>query len=416
MNLSVKIGNLELKNPVMGASGTFGFGREYEDFLDVNEIGAIVTKGVTPKPRAGNPGVRIAETPSGMLNCIGLENPGVDAFIYDILPKIKKYNTAVIVNISAGSVEEYAEMAWRLDIDGVDAVEVNISCPNVKEGGIVFGTDPKAAAAVTHAGIGSHARKGTDLGRCLVAGAHEAQINALLTGNAQLVGGLFGEIPQFQTVRLGHVRETRAEALVVGADERVRTHHVDEVGEEHQGARLKLPVDAAAGIGQHHLFHSQQFQDIERVADFLHRVAFIKVEPSFQRIDLFLAQLALDAQHGLRPASSRVSASTGILSSNAFITACAQLHCPAAFPVLQSGTGACLCSFCRTRWPLWGNRRCRPCSGCSVCPRPACRFPAGYCSGGTAPRTCRIRYRHPLPGRHPPSQKSDRTPGLPGRS
>ena len=158
MNLSVKIGNLELKNPVMGASGTFGFGREYEDFLDVNEIGAIVTKGVTPKPRAGNPGVRIAETPSGMLNCIGLENPGVDAFIYDILPKIKKYNTAVIVNISAGSVEEYAEMAWRLDIDGVDAVEVNISCPNVKEGGIVFGTDPKAATAVTHA-VKTHTKK-----------------------------------------------------------------------------------------------------------------------------------------------------------------------------------------------------------------------------------------------------------------
>ena len=158
MNLSVKIGNLELKNPVMGASGTFGFGREYEDFLDVNEIGAIVTKGVTPKPRAGNPGVRIAETPSGMLNCIGLENPGVDAFIYDILPKIKKYDTAVIVNISAGSVEEYAEMAWRLDIDGVDAVEVNISCPNVKEGGIVFGTDPKAAVAVTHA-VKTHTKK-----------------------------------------------------------------------------------------------------------------------------------------------------------------------------------------------------------------------------------------------------------------
>lgn len=158
MNLAVKIGNLELKNPVMGASGTFGFGREYEDFLDVNEIGAIVTKGVTPKPRAGNPGVRIAETPAGMLNCIGLENPGVDAFICDILPKIKKYNTAVIVNISASTVEEYAEMAWRLDIDGVDAVEVNISCPNVKEGGIVFGTDPKAAAAVTRA-VKTHTSK-----------------------------------------------------------------------------------------------------------------------------------------------------------------------------------------------------------------------------------------------------------------
>ena len=158
MNLAVKIGNLELKNPVMGASGTFGFGKEYEDFLDVNEIGAIVTKGVTPKPRAGNSGVRIAETPAGMLNCIGLENPGVDAFICDILPKIKKYNTAVIVNISASTVEEYAEMAWRLDIDGVDAVEVNISCPNVKEGGIVFGTDPKAAAAVTHA-VKTHTSK-----------------------------------------------------------------------------------------------------------------------------------------------------------------------------------------------------------------------------------------------------------------
>ena len=158
MNLAVKIGNLELKNPVMGASGTFGFGKEYEDFLDVNEIGAIVTKGVTPKPRAGNPGVRIAEPPAGMLNCIGLENPGVDAFICDILPKIKKYNTAVIVNISASTVEEYAEMAWRLDIDGVDAVEVNISCPNVKEGGIVFGTDPKAAAAVTRA-VKTHTSK-----------------------------------------------------------------------------------------------------------------------------------------------------------------------------------------------------------------------------------------------------------------
>ena len=158
MNLAVKIGNLELKNPVMGASGTFGFGKEYEDFLDVNEIGAIVTKGVTPKPRAGNPGVRIAETPAGMLNCIDLENPGVDAFICDILPKIKKYNTAVIVNISASTVEEYAEMAWRLDIDGVDAVEVNISCPNVKEGGIVFGTDPKAAAAVTRA-VKTHTSK-----------------------------------------------------------------------------------------------------------------------------------------------------------------------------------------------------------------------------------------------------------------
>lgn len=158
MNLAVKLGKLQLKNPVMGASGTFGFGREYEDFLDVNDIGAIVTKGVTPLPRAGNAGVRIAETPAGMLNCIGLENPGVDAFISDILPKIKHYDTAIIVNISASTVEEYGEMAHKLDIDGVDAVEVNISCPNVKEGGIVFGTKPEAAAAVTHA-VKSHTSK-----------------------------------------------------------------------------------------------------------------------------------------------------------------------------------------------------------------------------------------------------------------
>ena len=147
--LEVNIGKLRLKNPVMGASGTFGFGKEYEDFLDVNNIGAIVTKGITPLPRAGNPGVRIAETPSGMLNCIGLENPGVEVFIQEILPKIKTYDTAVIVNISAGSVEEYGKMAELLNIDGVDALEVNISCPNVKEGGIVFGTDPRAAASVT---------------------------------------------------------------------------------------------------------------------------------------------------------------------------------------------------------------------------------------------------------------------------
>lgn len=158
MNLAVKIGNLHLKNPVMGASGTFGFGKEYADFLDIDKIGAIVTKGVTPLPRSGNPGVRIAETPSGMLNCIGLENPGVEVFIKEILPEIKKYDTAVIVNISAGTVEEYAKMAYMLDIDGVDALEVNISCPNVKEGGIVFGTDPKAAAAVTHA-VKTHTSK-----------------------------------------------------------------------------------------------------------------------------------------------------------------------------------------------------------------------------------------------------------------
>lgn len=141
---------LDLKTPLMGASGTFGFGLEYDDFLDFDNVGAIISKGITPLPRAGNPGVRIAETPAGMLNCIGLENPGVDVFLTDILPKVKAaYTTPLIVNMSAGTVEEYGELAKKLDVPGVAALEVNISCPNVKEGGIVFGTQPQAAAAVT---------------------------------------------------------------------------------------------------------------------------------------------------------------------------------------------------------------------------------------------------------------------------
>lgn len=147
--LAVEVAGIRMATPVMGASGTFGFGMEYEDFLDLADVGAVVSKGVTPKPRAGNGGVRIAETPAGMLNSIGLENPGIEAFCRDILPEAAKLPTAFIVNISAGTAEEYGEMAQMLDVEGVDGIEVNISCPNVKEGGIVFGTDPKQAARVT---------------------------------------------------------------------------------------------------------------------------------------------------------------------------------------------------------------------------------------------------------------------------
>ena len=149
--LATDFAGIKLKTPVMGASGTFGFGIEYKDFLDLNQVGAIISKGLTPVPRAGNKGVRIAETPAGMLNCIGLENPGIDKFLSDILPQVRKEasETAFIANFSAGTVEDYGMMAKKLDVDGVDGVEVNISCPNVKEGGIVFGTDPRAAAAVT---------------------------------------------------------------------------------------------------------------------------------------------------------------------------------------------------------------------------------------------------------------------------
>lgn len=146
--IAVNFAGISMKTPVMGASGTFGFGLEYADFLDIDNIGAIISKGITPLPRPGNPGVRVAETPAGMLNCIGLENPGVDAFKRDILPEVSRHNTPLIVNISAGTAEEYGELAAKLDVDGVTALEVNISCPNVKEGGIVFGTDPKAAASV----------------------------------------------------------------------------------------------------------------------------------------------------------------------------------------------------------------------------------------------------------------------------
>lgn len=156
--LKTTFAGISMKTPVMGASGTFGFGVEYADFLDINTIGAIISKGITPLPRSGNPGVRIAETPSGMLNCIGLENPGVAAFKQHILPQVCQYDTPLIVNMSAGTVEEYGQLAAELDVDGVAAVEVNISCPNVKEGGIVFGTQPEAAAAVTRS-VKDHTKK-----------------------------------------------------------------------------------------------------------------------------------------------------------------------------------------------------------------------------------------------------------------
>lgn len=151
--LATDFAGIKMKTPVMGASGTFGFGIEYKDFLNLGDVGAIISKGLTPLPRPGNNGVRVAETPGGMLNCIGLENPGIEGFLRDILPKVRQEaaDTAFIANFSAGTVEDYGMMAARLDVDGVDGVEVNISCPNVKEGGIVFGTDPRAAAAVTEA-------------------------------------------------------------------------------------------------------------------------------------------------------------------------------------------------------------------------------------------------------------------------
>lgn len=146
--LQTEICGIKMQTPILTASGTFGFGEEFEDFVNLQRLGGVMVKCITLKPRAGNKGVRITETPSGMLNCIGLENPGVETFLEKILPRIKdKFN--VIVNISGGSVEEYGELAKLLDVEGVAAIELNISCPNVKDGGIIFGTNPKAAADVT---------------------------------------------------------------------------------------------------------------------------------------------------------------------------------------------------------------------------------------------------------------------------
>ncbi len=148
-NMSVEIAGIKLRNPVMPASGTFGYGEEYAPFLDLEEIGAIVTKGLSLKPKAGNPTPRIAETTSGMLNAIGLQNVGIDAFIEHKMPFLRTVNTPVIANFFGNTLEEYGEVAKRLnDIPEIAAAELNISCPNVKQGGIVFGTDPKAASEV----------------------------------------------------------------------------------------------------------------------------------------------------------------------------------------------------------------------------------------------------------------------------
>ena len=150
--LNVKIGNLNLKNPVMTASGTFGYGLEFADFVPLEEIGGIIVKGTTLEPREGNDYPRMAETPQGMLNCVGLQNKGVDYFCSHIYPQIKDIDTNMIVNVSGHSPESYAECAARIDgLDKIPAIELNISCPNVKDGGMAFGVTCAGAASVVKA-------------------------------------------------------------------------------------------------------------------------------------------------------------------------------------------------------------------------------------------------------------------------
>lgn len=151
-DLSVKIGGLNLKNPVMTASGTFGYGLEFADFVNLEEIGGIIVKGTTLHPREGNPYPRMYETASGMLNCVGLQNKGVDYFCSHIYPQIKDIRTNMIVNVSGSCPEDYAECAARIDeLEHIPAIELNISCPNVKQGGMAFGVTPEGAASVVKA-------------------------------------------------------------------------------------------------------------------------------------------------------------------------------------------------------------------------------------------------------------------------
>ena len=149
VDLSVDLAGVKMKNPVVVASGTFGFGREYGQFYNLDELGGICCKGLTLHRREGNPPPRIAETPMGILNSVGLQNPGVDAFIAEELPELKKHDLAIIANISGNTPEEYGVMCEKLSAAGVDMIEVNISCPNVKAGGLAYGTKPELAAEVT---------------------------------------------------------------------------------------------------------------------------------------------------------------------------------------------------------------------------------------------------------------------------
>lgn len=150
--LGVKIGSLQLSNPVLTASGTFGYGEEFADFIDLNKLGGFIVKGTTLEPRQGNDYPRMVETPSGMLNAVGLQNKGVDYFIENIYPRLTKYSSEIIINISGSSVDDYAKVAEKLNaLPRINAIEVNISCPNVKTGGMAFGTTTSGAAAVTKA-------------------------------------------------------------------------------------------------------------------------------------------------------------------------------------------------------------------------------------------------------------------------
>ena len=168
VNYSVKIGQMCLKNPVMTASGTFGYGSEFADFIDLNRLGGFIIKGTTLNHREGNPYPRMVETPSGMLNAVGLQNKGIDYFIEHIYPEIKDYDTNIVVNVSGASVDDYVKVCEKLnDLERIPAIELNISCPNVKQGGMAFGTTCSGAASVVKACRKAYTITGGLSGACI---------------------------------------------------------------------------------------------------------------------------------------------------------------------------------------------------------------------------------------------------------
>lgn len=238
-NLKISIAGVELKNPVMTASGTFGSGKEYGEFVDLNKLGAVIVKGVSSTPWKGNPSPRIAETYGGMLNSVGLQNPGVDAFIEEDIPFLRQYDTKIIVNVSGKTVQEYCAVAERLAHGDVDLLELNISCPNVKEGGITFGTNCQMVEHVTRE-VKKYARQPlivklspnvtdiTEIARAAVAGGADglSLINTLLGMAidihkrkpvlANTMGGLSGPAIKPVAVRMVYQVAKAVEVPIIG--------------------------------------------------------------------------------------------------------------------------------------------------------------------------------------------------------
>ena len=236
MNTKVNLAGVELKNPVMTASGTFGSGMEYSEFVDLNKLGAVVTKGVANVPWPGNPTPRIAETYGGMINAVGLQNPGIEVFAKRDIPFLRQYDTKIIVNVCGKSEEDYIDVVERLADEPVDMLEINISCPNVKEGGIAFGQDPKAVERITSA-VKKHAKQPvimklspnvTDMARAAEAGGADVlslintitgmkiDINRRTFAVANKTGGLSGPAIRPVAVRMVYQTANAVKIPIIG--------------------------------------------------------------------------------------------------------------------------------------------------------------------------------------------------------